>query len=464
MDGIESRQERLFGTDGIRGTPGVYPLTDGMIFKIGLSAAKLLLRTGKKDKNCKIVIGKDTRLSGDRIEIILSDAAKFYSIDVVLAGTIPTPGLSFLVRHLNADMGVMISASHNKATDNGIKFFTKGGSKLSPEEESWMEELLLGSLIHASNGQTSKKKGDISRYPQAANVYKSFLNSTVKDTPLGGLKVVLDCAWGATSGIAPSLFRELGIDTETIHDIPDGANINLGGALDPSVLKAKVLEKKADCGFAFDGDGDRVVLVDEKGNVLDGDYIMAIIGLYLLEKNKLSKDTLVASVMSNYGLKRALGERGGKLLYTPVGDKYLMEKLIKQNLNLGGEQSGHIILKEYSISPDGMLVALQILKIIKETKKPLGELAGVMQKLPQILVNVKVKHKKPLHTIPSLWEAITQSNKKLKNSGRLLVRYSGTEPLARIMVEGEDERIIEEIALSLRDIFEKELGIGKTEN
>lgn len=460
---MSTRDERLFGTDGIRGTPGVYPLTDGMLFKIGASAAKLIFQREKKDLRHTVVIGRDTRTSGERLEAIIADSMNYYGVDVLLAGTIPTPGISYLVRHTGADMGIMISASHNKATDNGIKFFTKEGSKLSIQDEQWMEQLILGSLMHSSNGARYRNKGRSSRLSGAFSSYSEFLKSTVSDTNLEGFKIALDCAWGATSSLVSQIFRSLGNEVYAIHDMPKGENINFGGAMNPSILKKTVLKNSADVGFAFDGDGDRVILVDDKGNILDGDYIMAIIGLYLLGKKMLSNNTLVGTIMSNYGLKRAIQEHGGSVIHTKVGDKHVTEELRSKKLNFGGEQSGHIILFDYAPTPDGLLTALQILKIMKETKKPLSSLACSMRKLPQVLVNVKVKDKKPLQGVPAIWQAIEYSERRLKNLGRLSVRYSGTESLARIMVEGEDHNLIQEVAASLQDIFQKELGIDDLE-
>lgn len=458
-----NNQERIFGTDGIRGTPGIYPLSDGMVFKIGSSLAKLIFHRNKQGASHTVIIGRDTRTSGRRLEVILSNALSFCGIDVLLAGTIPTPGLSYLVRHTKSSMGIMISASHNQASDNGIKFFTEDGFKLSAEEEIWMEQLILGSLIHISNGGPHRGKGKIESYAQAAEVYIDFLASTVADTDLRGFKVILDCAWGANSNIAPDIFRKLGIDTYSIHDIPEGKNINKGGTMNPEMLRQQVLAKSADIGFAFDGDGDRVILVDRQGRILDGDYIIAIIGLHLLAKGRLASNTVVTTVMSNHGLKRAIESHLGSVVTTKVGDKHVVEALRVNNLNFGGEQSGHIIISDYAPTPDGLLVALQILKIMKESGKSLSDLSAAMYKLPQALINVKVRCKKPLQAMPAVSKAISDSNEKLGGSGRLLVRYSGTENLARIMVEGEDSCLIQEIASSLRDIFERELGVEELE-
>ncbi len=457
--GMKLKHEKIFGTDGIRGTPGTYPLTDGMVFKIGGSVARLLhYKRKEKDSPLKVIIGKDTRLSGYRIETILSDAVSSYGVDVVLAGIIPTPGLAFLVKELSADMGIMISASHNKPTDNGIKFFSSGGYKILPQDEEWIEEIIFNNLIHSFVDLTCQTRGEISPFEPADSLYLNFLKSILGNLDLEGMKVCLDCCCGATATFARRLFEQLKAQVISINDSPCGENINRGGAMNPEILKGLVVNSRSDIGFAFDGDGDRMILVDEEGSILDGDYILAIIAGYLLKNQRLPKDTIVATVMSNYGLKLAIEKLGGNIIFTDVGDKYVLESLIKNNLNLGGEQSGHIILLEHSPTPDGLLTALKIIKILKEQNTSLSELAKCFKKMPQILVNVKVKEKKPFDSIPSVWEAISDSNTRLKDKGRLLLRYSGTEPLARIMVEGEDENSIAEIAHSLAARIKEEIG------
>lgn len=453
-----SPREKLFGTDGIRGIPGRYPLTNDMIYKIGFSIAKAILYKQSKEDIPKVIIGKDTRLSGKHIEGLLSSAILDYGIDVLLADVITTPGLSFLIKDLGANMGIMISASHNKPSDNGIKFFNAKGYKLLPEEERWIEDIIFGHRIDTSDIFSSKRKGKVRILNDTSFRYIKFLKSTVKGLNLERVRVALDCAWGASSLFAKQVFGQLGATIYSIHDLPQGENINIGGSIEPSFLRELVIEEKTDIGFAFDGDGDRVLMIDEKGNILDGDYILAIIAQHLLKQNKLAFNSIVATVMSNYGLKNAMERNGGKVVITQVGDKHVLEALINNNLSIGGEQSGHTIFLDYLPTPDGMLTALQILKVIKETQSPLSELAGCMEKFPQILINVKVKEKKPFSEISSVSKKLQYFNAQLKDEGRILLRYSGTESLARIMVEGKDRQTIESIAESLANLIREEIG------
>lgn len=456
---MDIQKEKLFGTDGIRGTPGIYPLTDGMLYKIGNGVSRYLHSKKSSRKKLKMVIGKDTRLSGHKIETLLADAIRQRDIDVFLVGIITTPGLSFLVKNLNADMGIMISASHNKASDNGIKFFNKKGQKLSPAEEDRIEEIIFDTLTHDESNHPRGHAGNVKTIKNAQSKYVKFLSSSLKGFDLKGIKIALDCAFGAASPFAKKLFRKLGAKVYSINDTPQGENINEGGAINPSFLKALVIKTKADIGIAVDGDGDRGILVDEKGEVLDGDFTMAIIGRHMLKQNKLTKNTLVSTVMSNYGLKVALEECGGKMICTDVGDKFVLEALLKNNLILGGEQSGHIIFLDYNSTPDGLLTALQMLRVMKETATSLNVLAKCITKFPQILVNIKVKERRPFEDIPLLNERLEAFNTKLKDNGRILLRYSGTENLARVMVEGRDQDLITDIANSLAEQIKNEIGI-----
>ena len=460
----ELTKEKLFGTDGIRGTPGVYPLTNGMLFKIGGGiahyATSLKRNTSKtRAKRLKVVIGKDTRLSGKELESILSDSIAGQGIDVLLAGIITTPGLSFLTKDLKADMGIMISASHNKASDNGIKFFNSDGFKLSVEEERHIEEIIFNTLMHDTSKDAHGHSGKVTKVKCGQLRYVKFLTTTLEGVSLKGTCIALDCAFGAASPFAKKLFQKLGAKVFSINDLPKGDNINEGGAINPEGLKQLVLKRKADIGIAVDGDGDRGILVDEKGKVLDGDFTMAIMAKHLLKKNKLPKNTVVTTVMANYGLRAFLAEIGANIHLTDVGDKYVLEALLKNKLNLGGEQSGHIIFLEYLSTPDGLLTALQILKVMKDSRSSLSKLSQCMTKFPQILVNVKVKEKLPFEKMPSVTEKLRLSNEQLKEQGRILLRYSGTENLARVMVEGMDKEIIHRIANSIADEIRQEIGI-----
>ena len=453
------RKESIFGTDGIRGTPGIYPLTDGMIFKIGLSVAKIIQYRRKEGTSCScVVIGRDTRLTGSRIEAILADAITFHGIDVYFAGVITTPGLSFLVREKSAHMGIMISASHNKPEDNGIKFFNSRGLKLSRGEEDFMTEVIVSNIIHRPDETRKYRVGQTRNIKKAHAQYVKFLISTIGGAKLRHLRIALDCGWGAASGFAAQIYKKLGAAVTSIHDEPKGENINIGGALKPSYLSDLVIKEKADIGIALDGDGDRCILVDEKGNVLDGDYILAIMGNYLIDKGGLPQNTIVATVMSNMGLKVSLAQKSAKMIVTDVGDKHVVEAIRENNLTLGGEQSGHIVFLNHLPSPDGLLTSLQILKVMSDTGKSLSELAGCMSKFPQILVNVKVKEKIPFSGLPSVYEQLDYYKSKLKDDGRILLRYSGTENLARVMVEGRDDKLINEIANTLAETIKKEIG------
>jgi phosphoglucosamine mutase len=441
-------RDKVFGTDGIRGTPGVYPLTDDMLRVIARSIGwQASQNKGRRVK--KVVIGKDTRASGGKIERILSDNIRDFGVDVLLEGTITTPGLSFLVKKYKADIGIMISASHNKAQDNGIKFFNSRGYKYSQEEEEDVEDIIFEMLAGSAEFRPAKDNGTVKVLKDAQKLYSAFLASTVRNLDLNGTTVALDCAWGAASPFARGIFERLGATVHAIHDSPSAENINEGGAVNPVLLKKLVLETGADMGIAVDGDGDRGILVDEKGEVLDGDTILAVIARYMIAHKTLNAKTVVGTVMSNYGLKQSISECGGRLLCTNVGDKFVLEALLKNDLNLGGEQSGHIIFFDHCATPDGILTALQMLRVIKERSSPLSELRKCFTKFPQILVNVKVRQRKPFDDVSAV----------LKDEGRVLLRYSGTEFLARVMVEGRDKVRIETLANELADVIRHEIGV-----
>ncbi|HOW42761.1 MAG TPA: phosphoglucosamine mutase [Candidatus Omnitrophota bacterium] len=454
---IRNRQ-KLFGTDGIRGTPGVYPLTDDMLAVIAQAVAqKIISENGATRKKHRVVIGKDTRLSGDNIEGILADSIRAFGVDVLIIGTITTPGLSFFATDLKADVGIMISASHNKATDNGIKFFNGRGHKFSQTEEEAVEDIIFEDLVTKPHPR-AKIKGKLIKVKDAQSRYGKFLASTVKGLDLTGYKVALDCAWGAAAPFAKKIFTDLGAKVEAIHDKPSGDKVNEGGAIHPELLKKLVLETKADIGVAVDGDGDRGILVDETGTIVDGDCTIAIVARYLKKKNCLRANTVVGTVMSNLGLKVSLAEEGIKILCTNVGDKYVLESLLKNNLTLGGEQSGHIIFLDHLSTPDGLLTALQMLRVMKEKDMSLSKLCKCMTKFPQILVNVKVKERKPFEEMPKVHTKLQDYNSRLKEDGRILLRYSGTELLARVMVEGRDRSEIETIANTLASEIRQEIG------
>ncbi|MFH1783089.1 MAG: phosphoglucosamine mutase [Candidatus Omnitrophota bacterium] len=454
--------EKLFGTDGIRGMPGEHPLTDDIVFKLGKASSYSLLCDHERKgihRPINIVIGKDTRLSGDKIEVMLSSGITSYEVNVKSVGVISTPGLAYLTKELDADMGIMISASHNRAEENGIKFFSGAGYKLSQLEESRIEKLVLD---YKSDFDMSKCNcGTVSFIYDAQDEYIDFLKRSVPGMDLKGQKIILDCAHGAVSDIAPRLFSEMGADVNSIHCEPNGKNINLDcGALHPHHTAKTVKKDKANIGFCFDGDADRLIVTDESGNILDGDYIIAIVGRHLMEKGRLPGNTVVTTVMGNYGLEESIRQAGGKLIRTDVGDRYVVEECLRNNLIFGGEQSGHIVFLEYSTTGDALITALQILSLMKETKKPLSELAKCMKKYPQILLNVPVKEKRYIESLPLSSEIIRQAEERLGDRGRVLVRYSGTESLCRVMVEGEKEGLIKEIAHSIAKAIDKEIGTG----
>ena len=429
--------KKLFGTDGVRGVANVYPMTAEMAMQIGRAAA-YIFKNGKKRH--RIVIGKDTRLSGYMLESALMAGICSMGVDVLLVGPLPTPGIANITSSMRADAGVVISASHNPFEDNGIKFFSRDGFKLPDETELMMEELIFSKRIDSLR-PTAREVGKAYRIDDAAGRFVVFLKSTFpKDLDLSGLKIVLDCANGAAYKVAPAVFEELGAEVISIGVKPNGTNINADcGSLHPEVMSAAVKEHGADLGIALDGDADRVIFVDEYGNVVDGDRIMAICATEMLKQGTLKRNTLVATVMSNMGLDIAMKRAGGEVVKTSVGDRYVVEEMLKEGYNLGGEQSGHMIFLDHNTTGDGVLSALQVLAIMQRRSKRLSELALVMTPLPQVLVNVRLAQKSDIMLVPEIAKLIGDVEEKLKGEGRVLIRYSGTEPLLRIMLEGNDE-------------------------
>lgn len=446
---------RLFGTDGIRGVANLYPLTPELAFRLGKAAAFFF----KKDrKRASLAIGRDTRLSGPMLEEAISSGITSAGGDVFKLGILPTPAIAYLTKSLKADAGIVISASHNPYSDNGIKFFSRRGFKLSDDYERKIEELLFKK--REVPRPTGRGIGRIYSIDDAPRRYEEFvLKSFPPGLNLRGYNIVVDCANGATYQVAPQILRELGAELITLNNSPDGTNINENcGSLYPEVVQKKVLKEKADVGISFDGDGDRVIPVDEKGEVVDGDQVMALCAQEMIRKGRLPKRTLVATVMSNLGLDLVLERMGGEVLRTPVGDRYVLDKMLKRNLKLGGEQSGHIIFLEHNTTGDGIITALQILSIMKRRNKSLSELATVMEKFPQVLINVRIKKKKDPLKVSEIKKEIKKAEKRLKERGRILVRLSGTEPLIRVMVEGRDKKEIEAIARDMSKIIREKLG------
>lgn len=453
-------KKKLFGTDGVRGVANIYPMTTEIAMQLGRAIAYIFK---KDEKRHRIVIGKDTRLSGYMIENALASGICSMGVDVLLVGPMPTPGIAFITTSMRADAGVVISASHNPYQDNGIKFFSGDGFKLPDETELTIEELIFSQKIESLRPIASEV-GKAFRIDDATGRYVVFLkNAFPHDLDLSGLKIVLDCANGAAYKAAPAVLTELGAEVVLLGVSPNGTNINAGcGSLHPEVISAAVLEHEAHLGLALDGDADRVIFADENGREVDGDHIMAVCACDLLAKNKLAKKTLVATVMSNMGLDLALRQAGGQVVKTAVGDRYVVEEMRRNGYNVGGEQSGHMIFLDYNTTGDGMISALQLLAIMQRTGKPLSELASIMTALPQVLVNVRVDKKRPLASVPEVARMIAAVEKELADSGRVLIRYSGTEPLLRIMLEGQDETRIAEMAQEIATTIEKHMD-GKKE-
>ena len=429
---------RYFGTDGIRGLANQV-ITPELALKVG-QAAGLVFKNG--EHRHRVLIGKDTRLSGYMIETALVAGFTSVGMDVLLTGPIPTPGVGMLVRSMRADLGVMISASHNPYTDNGIKLFGPDGFKLSDEVERKIEDL-LDSELHKQLAQ-GDDLGRAKRIDGVQDRYIEFAKRTLpRDIDLAGLRVVGECANGAAYKVAPGALWELGADVISIGDEPNGMNINKDcGSTDLGAITRKVREMRADIGIALDGDADRVMIIDENGKVVDGDQLLAVIAASWKEDGRLSKPGVVATVMSNLGLERYLGGIGLELMRTPVGDRYVLERMRSGGYNVGGEQSGHIILSDYSTTGDGLVAALQMLAVVKRHNKPVSELCHRFEPLPQILKNVRYKAGKPMESA-SVITAIASAEKKLGQGGRLLVRPSGTEPVIRVMGEGDDKALVE---------------------
>ena len=438
-------KRRLFGTDGIRGTANTDPMTAGTALRLGQAAGLMFTRGNHRHR---VVIGKDTRLSGYMIEPALTAGFIGAGMDVVLLGPLPTPAIALMTRTLRADLGVMISASHNSYEDNGIKLFGPDGFKLSDETEAAIEAAMDGSLL----GRLAKpsKLGRASRMEDAGGRYIEAAKSTFpRGLRLDGLKIVIDCANGAAYRVAPAVLWELGAEVIRVGVEPDGFNINREcGSTVPSFLCAQVRKHGAHIGLALDGDADRLIMSDEKGNIIDGDQVLGLIARSWGDSGRLTGGGIVATVMSNLGLERFLMGRGLMLHRTAVGDRYVVEKMRADGINVGGEQSGHMILSDYATTGDGLLAALQILAVLVEDGRPASEVCGVFVPLPQLLKNVRFSGDSPLEK-PSVRSAIAEAEAELAETGRLLIRKSGTEPLIRVMAEGESEAQVARIVDAL---------------
>lgn len=446
---------RLFGTDGIRGIAND-DLTPELAFNIGRAGAFVLA----KEKKGKILVGKDTRVSGDMLEAALTAGITSMGIDVVSLGIIPTPAVAYLTRKYNALAGVVISASHNPGEYNGIKFFSCEGFKLPDEVEEQIEEIILN-IKEIELRPVGDEIGRVFREDKASFDYKEYLKSTI-NVDLTGLKIAMDCGHGALYKIGPEIIRELNGQIVAVNDTPDGININNKcGSTNPEIIQKLVLDNKADVGLSFDGDGDRIIAVDNKGIILDGDHILAICGSYLKEKNKLSGNTVVGTIMTNLGLDTYLKENDMNIVKTKVGDRYVLEEMLRSGYVLGGEQSGHIIFLEYNTTGDGLATGMHLLEVMKASGKTMAELNGLMTSYPQVLVNAKVKNefKNKYMDNDEIRQEIERIEKLFHGEGRVVIRPSGTEPVIRVMIEGKNQEEITKIANELACFIEERIGI-----
>jgi phosphoglucosamine mutase len=429
----------LFGTDGIRGTANRHPVTPETAFRLGRAAGHLLRGDASRPR---FVIGRDTRLSGPMLESALVAGLNSAGADALLAGVVPTPAVACLVTELGAAGGVVISASHNPAPDNGLKLFGGDGYKLPDEVEKRLEQLILTPEIDGIRPEGSGI-GTVSAIPDAGDRYGRIAKASVPGMSLHGLRIAVDCANGASFLTTPAVLRELGADLVLFHADPDGMNINRDcGSTHPEEIARQVKEAGAHLGISHDGDADRLVLCDERGEIVDGDEILAITALDALRRGTLAGGTLVATVMSNFGLDDCLAADGGRVLRTAVGDRYVVEAMRAGNFSIGGEQSGHLIFRDHGTTGDGLLAALQVLRVITESGKPLSELRRVLKKYPQAQRNLRVREKPPLDSLPGVAHLVTATEAALAGKGRVLLRYSGTEPKVRLLIEGPDEAVI----------------------
>ncbi len=455
--------EKIFGTDGVRGTANIEPVTAETALKLGRAAAhvfKNLESQARGRGRHKIVLGKDTRLSGYMLENAISSGILSMGVDVLFIGPLPTPGVAYVTRSLRADAGIVITASHNPYADNGIKFFRADGYKLDDKIEHDIENLVSSREIEAIR-PTADEIGKAVRIDDALGRYIEYAKSSFpRGMTLEGMRVVADCAHGAAYKSTPCVLRELGADVIAYGNRPDGMNINKScGSMYPENLCLKVVEHKAHLGIAHDGDADRVLLCDERGALIDGDDIMAIAALDMLAQGTLAEKTLVSTVMSNAGLDVAITAAGGRVLHTAVGDRNVIDEMLRNSFNLGGEQSGHLIFRDYSTTGDGLVSALQILRIMKVKNQSLSKLAQCWTRFPQLVTNVRVREKKPFEELDGLAGLVAEAEAELKpQGGRLLLRYSGTEPKARLLLEGRDAASLKTWSKKICDAIQKQIG------
>jgi phosphoglucosamine mutase len=453
---------RIFGTDGVRGTANIEPVTAETALKLGRAAAHVFaeLSTARhKQGRTTVVIGKDTRLSGYMLENALAAGVMSLGADVLLIGPLPTPGVAYITRSLRADAGIVLSASHNPYEDNGIKFFRHDGYKLDDEVEKRIEHLVFSGEIDAIR-PTAGKIGQAKRIDDALGRYVEFAKASLpRGFSLEGMRVAVDAGNGAAYKSTPCILRELGAEVIVAHNTPNGRNINREcGSTYPEEIQRIMRETRADVGISHDGDADRVILCDERSEIVDGDEVMAIAALDFLRRDCLAQRTLVATVMSNFGLDETLAAQQGRVLRTKVGDRYVIEAMMKEDLNVGGEQSGHMIFRDFTTTGDGAISALQILRVMHETQKPLSELKRCLTKYPQAQRNLRVREKKPLEQLPAVTKLIAETEKELSGAGRVLLRYSGTEPKIRLLIEGRDGDTINAQADRIAALIQAEIG------
>ena len=459
-----SSPKKIFGTDGVRGTANVEPVTAETALKLGRAAAyvfKNLERQSRGRGKHKIVIGKDTRLSGYMLENAISSGILSMGVDVLFIGPLPTPGVAYATRSLRADAGIVITASHNPYADNGIKFFRADGYKLDDKIEDEIENLVFSGEIENIR-PTADAVGKAVRIDDALGRYIEFAKASFpRGLTLEGVRIVVDCAHGAAYKSTPCVLRELGAEVIVYGNQPNGMNINQDcGSMHPEAVCRKVVEHKAHLGIAHDGDADRVLLCDEKGNLIDGDDIMAIAALDMLAQKTLAEKTLVATVMSNAGLEAAIKSAGGKVIRTAVGDRNVIDEMLRHGFNFGGEQSGHLIFRDFGTTGDGLVAALQMLRIVKARQTPLSKLAKCWARFPQLITNVRVREKIPFAQLDGVLKLVKQAEMELKSAGgRVLLRYSGTEPKARLLLEGHDAKILEKWSQKIISAIQKQIGV-----
>jgi phosphoglucosamine mutase len=452
-------RKRLFGTDGIRGTANQFPITPDIVLRVGQAMGYILRSQPSRNKSPKVVIGKDTRISGYMVENALTSGLNSMGVHVELLGPLPTPGIGFITRNMRADAGIVISASHNAFMDNGIKIFGPDGYKIADSMEKQIEALVFDADLNSMLA-SSTEIGRSKRIDDADGRYVVYAkNSFPLEYTLDGLRIVLDCGNGASYKVAPKIFQELGAETIVLGNTPNGFNINdETGALYPGKVAEAVAQYRADVGISLDGDADRVVMVDDKGKIVNGDHILAVCAIHLKNAGKLANNTIVATQMSNFGLDKLMNQNGIKVVRTDVGDKYVVEEMRRHGHCLGGEQSGHIIFLEHSTTGDGCIAALNVLAVMKSTRQRLSQLNERMEDVPQVLINTRVRRREELHKIPGFQSLLSEIESRLAGEGRVFVRFSGTEPVIRVLVEGPSRKTIAKYAEELASLLERELS------